>query len=402
MRQCYTQKLGITLLLINASINIAFSLYTPYTTAYYTKSGLNALQIGILLTIGPLVAIVIQPIWAILSDRTGRRKDILSLVVLGSALSMLSFYIGHTFWTFFIAATLVAVFTYSIVPLNDAITLRCASKYQLDFSRIRMGGTVGFAIVVVISGAIIKQHPSWQFAMGFLGYLLLLFFVRKHQKDEKEETSVTLADLPAETQVNSKKGLLHIFESKQVYFMLAFAFISQTGLSFHGGFIGVYMTKLGFTEGTIGVVNSICALSELPVLFFINKALRKFSSSKIIIFSSLLLGIRILLVTGGNLGFIIASQVLNGLTYMTIYFCCAVYISNNVKKENQSKGQSVLTIIQAGLGSIVGNIVGGYLVDHFGLKMAYLYMSILIITVSLLIAILQYIYQRTENKKALA
>ncbi len=397
MKISRSNKLGINLLFINACIYITFSLYAPFLSSYYSKAGLNALQIGILLTVGPLVAIVIQPLWAILSDKTGRRKDILMLVIIGSGISIFSYYLGNTFLTFLIAASLLAIFSNSIAPLNDAITLRFANRYQLDFSRIRMGGTIGYAIFVIIAGIIVKQNPKIQFILGFVGYLVTLLMVRKLPQDEKQSDSKAKKSTSIEAPKSSGLGLLHIFESKQIYFMLAFAFISQAGLSFNGSFIGVYMIKLGLSETMIGIINSICAFSEIPVLFVINWVLRKINTSKIIVFSSVLLGIRILLISSSNLGLMMAAQALNGLTYMTIYFSCAVFISRNVKQENQSKGQSVLTIVQAGIGSIVGNIVGGFFVDSFGLNIAYRYMAALIIIVSILLAVLQYLYNKNSK-----
>jgi len=398
MKLSNRSKLGATLLLINASIYIAFSLYTPFLSAYYSKAGLNAVKIGILLTIGPLVAIFIQPLWAILSDRTGHRKLILCLVILGSGFSMLTYYVGHSFLSFFAAALLLSIFSTSIIPLNDAITLRLARKNGLDFSIIRMGGTVGFAIVVIIAGIIVKKNPEIQFVLGFLGYMILLFFVVRLPKDSKNSKE-TRKQITTEAVKINKVGFFNIFESKQVYFMLAFAFITQVGLSFHGSFVGVYALKLGLSEDKIAVINCCAALSEIPVLFFINKLMRRISTMKLIAMASVLLGMRMFIVTAGGIGFIIIAQFLHGLTFMVVYYSIAVYISKKVKSHNQSKGQSILTIIQTGIGSIIGNIVGGYLVDKYGLSLAYQYMGALIIILSLMIITSQLLYRSVKKEK---
>lgn len=115
---------------------------------------------------------------------------------------------------------------------------------------------------------------------------------------------------------------------------------------------------------------------------------------KISLIACILLSLRILAATGGSLPFVIISAVLHGMTFMTVYFSCVVYISKNVKQENQSKGQSVLTITQAGLASITGNIVGGFLVDKLGLKSSYLIMATAVITMAGLITLLQYLYEK--------
>lgn len=397
MRMPKLHKTGLNLFLISAFIYISFSLYAPFLSSYYSKAGISAVEIGILLTLGPVSSILIQPIWAIISDRTGRRKMILSIVVLGSAFSVLSYYIGRTFLTFFIASTLLAIFSNSIVPLSDAILLRSTHKNRLDFSKIRMGGTIGYAIFVIFAGMIIKRNSHMAYIMGFAGFMVLFLIVRMLPKSESDDDINHKLNLDITSRPRQKRSLLHIFESKQIYFLLAFAFISQVGLSFNFSFLGVYMLNMGLTEGTIGFTNSIAALSELPILFLISRVQRKVSTAKITVFACLLLSLRIITVTGESLFFVVLSQALHGLTFMTIYFSCAVFISKNVKPENQSKGQSILALVQTGIGSIVGNILGGYLVDLYGLKSAYITMSILIITVAGLTALLQYIYLRKQK-----
>ncbi len=227
--------------------------------------------------------------------------------------------------------------------------------------------------------------------------MILLFFVSRLPKDEKR--SINKNKTMSVSSIEKKQGFFKIFESNQVYFMLAFAFITQVGLSFHGSFMGVYALKLGTSEDMIALINCCAALSEIPVLFMINKIMRKVSTMKLIALSSLLLGIRMFIITSGGIGFVIFAQFLHGLTFMTVYYSIAVYISKKVKSKNQSKGQSVLTIVQTGLGSIVGNIIGGYLVDRFGLVSAYRYMGALIIIISLMIIISQFLYRSVTKEK---
>lgn len=49
-----------------------------------------------------------------------------------------------------------------------------------------------------------------------------------------------------------------------------------------------------------------------------------------------------------------------------LYYSCAVYISTCVYEKYQTKGQSVLNVVQLGLGAIVGNLVGGKLIHLLG------------------------------------
>ncbi len=386
MKLSKLNKTGLHLFLINVFIYLTISLYTPYLTSYYMRSGMNAIEIGVLVTIGPLAAIFIQPFWAFLSDKTGKRKEILSVVILGCALSILSYYIGTSFFTFFLATILLSLFSTSIIPLSDALVLRKARRYQFDFSKIRLGGTIGYTIMVIFSGMIVKRNPSWQFAMGFVGYLILFLVVVLLPKEDPEVKTAEVNVYIEKPSFKERFNLLNIFDSKQIFFLLAFACISQIGLSFQYSFLSVYMIKLGYTEGTIGVINCFAAFSEIPVLFLINHLLKKCSSMKITLISCFLVGLRILTVTGESLPFLIVSQLLHGMTFMSIYYSISIFISNHVKPAKQSQGQSILAIIQTGVGSIIGNIVGGYLVDGLGLRSAYRFFALFVFVATAMVA----------------
>ncbi len=396
MKSSSNKAIGYNLLLINAFVYIAASVYGPFQSAYFSSHGMNSVQIGILMTISPIASIFIQPLWAMVSDRTGKRKAILSLVVLGSALSLLSFYLGNTFVTYFIASVIFALFITSIIPLSDAIIIREANKISFDFAIIRMGGTLGFSIMVILAGRILVHQPHSLFFMGFLGYLCLLVFVLRLKKDpvRKGEQVVKVQE-----QVSQRKdrGILTIFRSRMILFVLAFAFISQVGLSFYWSFFGVYLQDLGYGQTTLGWMNSISALSEVPALLFIKRLIRRFGAMKILFASCILLSIRIFLISLGSLPIIVMAQLLHGFTYMTIYFSCAVYISENVWHGKQSQGQSSLAIVQTGLGSILGNIAGGFLARQLGITSAYAFMATALAAAALTIGLIQLLYRKKQT-----
>lgn len=171
----------------------------------------------------------------------------------------------------------------------------------------------------------------------------------------------------------------------------------EMGLSFYTGFIGPYILEKGYTQSTIGVINSISALSEVPVLFYINRMLRKHGTIKILFLSCFLMGIRILLpIRSGIIGIVLA-QLLQGVTYMTMYYSCAVYISTCVYEKYQTKGQSILNVVQLGLGAIVGNLVGGKLIRLLGYEKGYLLMAG-ITTLMTICALIVYFWKNREQR----
>lgn len=380
-------RTGFILLMVNSFIYIGASVYAPFLSAYYTIRGVSASQIGILLSVGPVVSIVIQPLWAWLSDRSGKRRAVLRMVTLGTAGACLFYYLGSGFGFFFLAAILYASCSTSLVPLSDAIILRRAEEQGLDFAKIRMGGTVGYAVVAFLAGFYLKESPAAQFVLAAGGYLILFWFVGRLPADE-----IPGPDEEAAGEAASQSG--GVFDSKEILFVLAFAFISNVGLTFLTAFLGVYALELGYDQSLIGGLNFISAMSEVPALLCIRKILKRFGPVAVLSFSCAMMCLRIFLASGGTLAMLLLSQALQCVTYITVYYSCVVYVSQHVRPDRQSRGQSILVMVQAGLGAITGNLLGGVAVERLGIRSAYRTAALGLILLTALVTLGVWLYRK--------
>ena len=210
----------------------------------------------------------------------------------------------------FFATVVVTSFTTAVIPLSDAILIARSLKEGYSYSIIRLGGTLGYAVMTICAGMYLKTRPQMQFVFAFFAYMILFCFCIGLK--EERNGQIVINEVVQENEQN------RIFKNRDVYIVLGLAFISQMGLSFYTGFIGPYILEKGYTQSTIGVINSISALSEVPVLFYINRMLKKYGTIKILFLSCFLMGIRILLpIRSGIIGIVLA-QLLQGVTYTYI------------------------------------------------------------------------------------
>ena len=360
---------GRMLLMANITYWMAAGAYSPFLSAYLTAKGMTAAQIGLLLTLQPAATILIQPLWARLSDRSGNRRLVLLLLTLGAAASSLLYERAGGFWSYFAATLAFTAFFSALLPLCDAIVIQGAAQYHRDFARIRMGGTLGYALVVFLIGFYLDKTPTAQFTLVCAACLILAFF---------EAMLPPVRQAEEEAPQGGERGAeRRVFASREVVFVLAFAFICQIGIGFSGSFLGRYVVELGYRQGLIGVLNCVSALSEVPILLVASRITRRFGEIPILIFSGGMTGLRILLTGLGTVPAMVAAQLLQSVTYMTVYFCCATYISRNVLPGRQSQGKSVLAVVQTGFASVVANLGGGLAGDILGIRQAYLLVALL-------------------------
>lgn len=404
----------LRLFLINVSFWVACGSCAPFISAYYKRIGLSFTQIGVLLAIGPIFAIFIQPLWAMLSDRTGKRKLLLILLALCTAGAYLLYYLGASFAVCLLAVLVVSLFSLALLPLCDALVIDRANAYGFPFARIRIGGTLGYAAMVFGAGMFLEKFDGAQFAVASVAYLLFAGAVmllpqgsaRKEAAPARKEAAPARKEAaPAwkEAAPARKKAVPareSIFDTSEILFVLALALIESLGLGFCGSFTGSYAVELGFGSSLIGVLSCISALSEVPILLFAGKLMDRFGEIPLLIFSGVMMSLRLCLTGMGLVPAMISAQLLQSVTYMTTYICCTQYISKHVRAGKMSQGQSALAIVQSGLAAVASNLFGGMLVDAVGTRQAFFAVAAGVLVVALLVGGVYFLRKGTHTSCA--
>lgn len=371
------------LFLINSFMYIATAIYIPFLNLYYRQNGITSTQIGVLGMLASVSSLLIQPLWAKRVDETGKAKKYALIIVLGAAISLQAYYIGTSFASFFVASALLAIFSTTIIPLTDTIALRNAARYGHNFSIIRMGGTIGYAIAVYLFGLYLKGRPERSFAIAGIAYVImavLLMGLPEH------ENRVPIA--PDHT--NRRIRISKIYKDNSIIIVLLLAFVFQLGASFYNGFITVYAADVGMGESGVGLLQSISALSELPILIAFKKVPRRVKGLKLLSLVTVLMGTRLLIASMGLLPAFIVSQAMNGPTGMVFYLVCMEYIFEHVRIGKETEGQSVLYIVQAGAASILGNLLGGAAIDILGIGSAFASLGGVVIVSAIAIGVISF------------
>lgn len=377
---------------VNGMYYVTMSLFSPYISSYYASRGMSESQIGVLSAIIPLSSLLIQPLWARISDRTGERRKVLLLLCVGCTISVLLFLKANVFFEFVGVVFLYAVFYSALLPLSDALTLKAAQREKIDFSRIRMSGTLCYAVVVVIAGFYLKKHLKVMFIMDSVAYLIFMLCCS------------TLKDVDVEknTRLTEKKEDRRepLFRSKLIVVVLICAFALQLSLNYHGTFLGVYLLELGYSQTMMGIMSCISALSEVPALVVMKKLYKRFSPEKLLVMAVSLGALRLVMASSGWIVLVLAEQLLQGFSFMVCYLTCVTYINEQVRKDRISQGQSMLALAKDGLGAICGTLVGGIIAQQVGIQRGFLVMAMISICIAVCAAIAgKWIRNREEKER---
>lgn len=346
---------------------ISVGVFTPFLSAYLTRRGFSASEVGVMLTALPICSLIAQPIWSSLADKTIGRKATLVILAVASALTAPFIGLAASFASMYISLFLFSVFFQALLPICDSLVVEAASKEGVEFARIRMGGTIGYAAIVVVAGFVFESHPEVQFIV--VSVALTLFAVQSTLLPQgwKKSSSCDSGSRFAGPQ----RGFNRLFDTDEIAFVLLLSFIGYVGLSFHGTYLGRWSVELGYGQELVGVLGAISAMSEVPILLLSDRLISLFGEIRLLEFSCIAMSIRLLLVSTGALWVMCAAQVLQSISYMTAYYSAVTYIARHALPGALARGQGLLALLQAGAATIVANFIGGWLSDAIGTGMSF-------------------------------
>ncbi len=189
-----------------------------------------------------------------------------------------------------------------------------------------------------------------------------------------------------------------VFLSNEIVFVLAFAFVSSAGIGFIGAFLGRYSIELGQGQNLVGLLSAISAASEIPILLISAKLIRRFGEIALLAFSCFAAALRLALVGSGVVPVMICGQLLQSVSYMTVYYSCVTYIARNTYEDRRSLGQSAFVMVQSGMSVVVANLFGGWACDVFGTRCSFFLFSVLTAVAGVLLVVAYATWRRGKGR----
>jgi PPP family 3-phenylpropionic acid transporter len=359
------------------------TIFTFLNIYFQEELGFSFAQIGTIASIGPLVSIITQPWWGILSDRTNKRK-VLMVVIAGAVVVALLFPLHYTFMYIAVMAVCNTMFNNSINPLGDAITLQFLENKKIKFNTIRMIGTISYALMAAVVGYLIGEDMVRIFYIKAILMGIALFAVFWMPDLQRRALAKASEAVNGETKPVTpplKESLRDLFANKMVLCILATSLVFGLTMTFYHAFLGIQLRNIGATEVQVGQAMFISAASEVPVLLFVNKLFGKRKPIHLLMIIGFFMAFRLVMLyvsdVQGSLAIVYAAQLLHGLTFMVHFYFTVVLLNAHAPVHIKSTVQSLNAVIRA-VAALIGAGVGGGLADRLGIGGVYLILSIFI------------------------
>ena len=342
-----------------------------FVAVYLQYKGLSDTSIGSVVGIYGVVSMILQPVLSKFirksSLMSARRMILIILVVTGILFAAITF-LRPVLWLTIMIFILINALNGCMIPLLSALGMEYVNENRnVDFGIARGFGSFGWALSSVFIGFLLERFSpeliGHIYIFSALLMLLIVFIMEDFGKTaEAEEEKVSGKD-------KNDSGLLKRCVSDRI---LMFAALGILFNNISHALCTTYTINIvrhaGGNETAAGFAQFFGAGSEMLGMILCAVLIRKYGSVRVLKISSLFYVLRFLfLIFAGNLPMVMIGYALQGPSAGFCIPAAVYFVNERMLPAHRTQGQAVFNVVTNGVAAFIGNMVGGRMLDKFGL-----------------------------------
>jgi len=331
--------------------------FTPFWGLYLKSLEFSAFQIGMLMSLLQVARIFAPNLWGWLADHTGKRVKVVQLAALLSLTSYIGVFAGNSFAWLFVVMLLMSLFWSASLPLVEAITLGHLGEGGEGYGRIRLWGSIGFIVAVLVLGYVLDYAPVRALLWIVLGLKVgVLLFTRWIPEPRV---------VPHHT---DDLSVWAIVRRPEVAAFLAACFLMAAAHGVYYTFYSIYLVDHGYSKSAVGMLWALGVVCEVLVFLWMPRLTKRFGLRQILLWSFALATLRFLMIGWGVgvLAVVVLAQTLHAASFGSYHAAAVALTHRYFRGRHQAKGQGLYTSVSFGLGGTLGGLASGYAWESMG------------------------------------
>jgi len=329
----------------------------PYWGLFLQNRGFDAVAIGELMAILMATKIVAPNIWGWLGDHLGHRMAIVRFASLVSLLVFLGMYFAEGFWAIAAVMTLYSFFWNASLPQFEVVTFNYLGKRVAHYARIRLWGSVGFIVTVIVLGVLV-DHQGTEVVLPALTLIFIGIWFG----------SLLVRDPDSQPHPPDQPSLLSVLRRPAILAFFAAVFLMQMSHGPYYAFYSIYMEEQGYSKTLIGELWALGVMAEVILFVIMHHMLQRWGARLVLVVSLLLAALRWLVIGyhPDSLALLLFAQLLHAATFGTFHASAIHLVHHYFPGKLQGRGQALYSSVSFGAGGALGSLGAGYAWDALG------------------------------------
>ncbi len=371
---------------IYAVQGLAFGLLMPFIVPLLAERGLAAAQIGLIMGVTGVAALVAYPVWGTVADGwLGRPRTVALAAMVAAVGGLWILAAGSDPVMLTLALSVAVVGALAWGPLIDALTLGLLGDGSTGYGRLRVWASVGWAGSAAAGGLIWSLAgpvPVFSlFIVGALG-LVVLVLVPLPQASVADRTGAGDAAAPGMVGLRpSVRSWLPLLAAPLMLGFLAGLLLTSIGEHAAWRFISLRILDQGGGVILVGLAAALPALVEIPVFVSSRRLAARLGLRTLFVAGAVVAAVLMGLVAAASEAWMVTGlRTLEGAAYAMRYMAMVLIIGVLMPRHLYAVGQSVAWFVYAGIAPIIADAAGGYIYDAFGAE------ALFVLTMGVLLA----------------
>ena len=361
----YKNKISLKFSMVYFTIFLVIGINAPFWPLWLSSKGFDSRYISLIISLSVLMKIISNPFFAGLGDKYGNRKiPMLYLSIVASIILFTLSFINYQFLIGVLAIIAWAFFA-PLMPITESLTTTAANKYEFDYGRTRLWGSVSFVLMAFLGGILVENY-GLQIIPYIMSVGTFLVFISIY-------LTPTVYSLPS----THKIKITTLLRNRSFFpFLLACGAI-QASHGMYYTFATIHWKNIGLSETMIGGLWAEGVLFEIVLLAYFYKIRSYFSFKSLLIFAALTATIRWIITAYATEPLILVFiQSLHSITFGLTHISAIYFISEVMPERAQAKSQALYSAISMGIIMSLAIAISGDLYDAYQEK-AFIFSALL-------------------------
>jgi len=327
----------------------------PFWPLWLENRGLSAVQIGLILALGPWVRVVANPIVAQIADRSGRAKTVLAVLAGLSVLAFAGFIPAQGFW-WILAISLFASFCFpAMLPIGESQVMGAVLRHKLDYGRIRLWGSITFIVATLGAGRLLTGRDPDLVLLLVLAALAATFVA-----------TLSFPQAPADTHQDKRRSIATLLRQPQFVLFIAAASLLQASHAVLNGFATLHWRAAGISETIIGGLWAEGVIAEIALFSVSGFFIARLGPFRLLAIAGVSGIVRwTVLAQTTDLTALLIVQLLHALTFGAVHLGAMHFVARNAPPGLSATAQGIYASA-SGLAMGLAMIAAGGLFGAFG------------------------------------
>lgn len=342
--------------LFYAAYFAGMGLMLPYFPLYLAARDFDAVQVGLLVGALSLAKVVAPPLAGLALDRKGGGRRFVAASMLAAALCMLVLPAAGTFAAVLLFVAIFGLLWAAALPAADGLSVAVSEAALADYGRLRVWGSIGF-VVATLGGGVLLADVRVYWLPAAMAVLLFA-------------TSMSALRFPAPPPPDRRPS--GAGKRGAWFALLATSFIMQASHGAYYGFYSLHLSALGFAGWQIGAFWTLGVVAEIVLMWGWSRPFAQAAPAWVLGGCLLLASLRWLGIGLSQAWWALACwQLLHAASFAAFHINAVTWVRRLAPAGRQVSAQGWYSASGFGLGTSVGVMACGWIIDQAGFTSAF-------------------------------